>query len=290
MPALRMQNIAHRGARAHAPENTLAAARLAHELGADMWETDVALTADGHMILVHDDTLARTTDVAMRPEFADRAPWPVQAFTLAEARSLDAGSWFGEADPFKTIASGEVGAARLASYLGETIPTLDEGLALTKKLGWRINVEIKDHAGCPGHETITRQVIEAVRRHGLEGAVLLSSFQHEYLREAAEIIPSVPRGALLGKARKKGPDQSAQNDPGFVPSLNAEQALAMCRYARADFIHPELVFADAPFVAALHDGGFPAIVWTVNTKKDIERMRASGVYGVFTDYPARLQE
>ena len=59
--------IAHRGARRLAPENTLAAARLAREMGADAWELDVNLTADGRLALVHDDTLARTTDVAARP-------------------------------------------------------------------------------------------------------------------------------------------------------------------------------------------------------------------------------
>lgn len=62
--------IAHRGARSLAPENTLAAARRAHDVGADMWETDVAVTADDHLVLMHDDAMTRTTDVAAR--FPDR--------------------------------------------------------------------------------------------------------------------------------------------------------------------------------------------------------------------------
>ncbi|HFD40915.1 MAG TPA: glycerophosphodiester phosphodiesterase, partial [Anaerolineae bacterium] len=90
-------NIAHRGARSLAPENTLVAARKALAVGADLWETDVAVTADGELILFHDDSLVRTTDAERR--FPDRAPWTFTTFSLAEIRSLDAGSWFVETDP-----------------------------------------------------------------------------------------------------------------------------------------------------------------------------------------------
>ena len=81
--------IAHGGARSLAPENTLAAARKAHALGADLWETDVAITADGQLVLMHDDAMMRTTDVADR--FPDRVPAPFSTYTLAEIRTLDAG-------------------------------------------------------------------------------------------------------------------------------------------------------------------------------------------------------
>ena len=97
-------NIAHAGARSLAPENTLAAARKALEVGADLWETDVAVTSDGELILFHDDSLARTTNAPVR--FPDRSPWTFTTFTLAEIRSLDAGSWFVETDPFGQIAAG----------------------------------------------------------------------------------------------------------------------------------------------------------------------------------------
>ncbi|MEM5790386.1 MAG: glycerophosphodiester phosphodiesterase family protein, partial [Syntrophobacteraceae bacterium] len=69
-------NIAHRGARSLAPENTLAAARKALMLGAHMWELDVRLSRDGHLVVIHDATLDRTSNAAEL--FPDRAPWRVE--------------------------------------------------------------------------------------------------------------------------------------------------------------------------------------------------------------------
>ena len=79
--------IAHRGAGKLAPENTLAAARMARHAGADMWELDVAVSADGALFVMHDDSLQRTTNAAQR--FPDRAPWTFSGFTLAELEQLD---------------------------------------------------------------------------------------------------------------------------------------------------------------------------------------------------------
>jgi glycerophosphoryl diester phosphodiesterase len=117
--------IAHGGAQSLAPENTLAAARRARALGADLWETDAALTSDGQVVLMHDDAMLRTTDVAEK--FPDRVPAPFSTYTLAEIRTLDAGSWFERADPFGQVAAGAVSADELAS------PELD----------WRMNLELK---------------------------------------------------------------------------------------------------------------------------------------------------
>ena len=79
-----------------APQNTLAAGRAAFAIGADVWGVDVRRTADGVFVLMHDATLERTTNV--EEVFPDRAPWPVDAFTLDEIRRLDAGSWFVDKD------------------------------------------------------------------------------------------------------------------------------------------------------------------------------------------------
>ena len=78
--------IAHRGARSLAPENTLAAARKAHGLGADLWETDVAVTADDQLVLMHDDAMTRTTNVS--DIFPERVPAAFSTYSLAEIRSL----------------------------------------------------------------------------------------------------------------------------------------------------------------------------------------------------------
>ena len=84
--------VAHAGASADAPQNTLAAVRLAIEQGADVIENDFQQTADGELVVVHSTSLAGTTDVEQ--VFPDRAPWNVGDFTLAEIKRLDAGSWF----------------------------------------------------------------------------------------------------------------------------------------------------------------------------------------------------
>src|SRR6056297_3325387 len=101
-----MINIAHRGAGSIAPENTLIAARKAHALGADYWEFDVQLTGDHRLILMHDDTLERTTNV--EEVFPNRTSYRVGNFTLEEIRTLDAGSWFVNDDPFGEVEKGNV--------------------------------------------------------------------------------------------------------------------------------------------------------------------------------------
>ncbi len=264
-------NIAHRGARAHAPENTLAAARLAHAEQAHMWELDTGLTKDGHLVVIHDDTLERTTDVAQRPEFAGRKPWKLEDFTLAEIRSLDAGGWFATSDPFQTVAAGEVTPAMTASYAGEKIPTLEEALLLTRELHWRVNVEIKDHAGRSGHERITSDVTGLIRRLGMADMVLLSSFQHRYLREAADLMPAMPRGALIENTRP-------------------ENAVAVCREAKSLFYHPRHNLVLPQDMAALREAGVRVNVWTVNAIEDMQRVFGLGVAGIITDYPKRLRE
>lgn len=84
--------VAHRGSSGAAPENTLAAVRLAIAQKSDVVENDIQRTLDGELVIMHDTTLARTTDVEQ--VFPNRAPWSVGDFTLEEIKRLDAGSWF----------------------------------------------------------------------------------------------------------------------------------------------------------------------------------------------------
>lgn len=120
---VRKLNVAHRGASAYAPEHTLAAYRLALEQGADFVEQDLAVTKDGVLICLHDPSLERTTDVETRfpSRFTEityqgtpRRVWLANDFTLAEIKTLDAGSWF---DP---------------KFTGERVPTFDEAVALIR--------------------------------------------------------------------------------------------------------------------------------------------------------------
>lgn len=118
--------VAHRGASAIAPENTLAAFRAADAAGADLYELDVHLTKDGNVVVVHDSTLARTTNV--EELYPDRKPWRVRDFTLDEIRRLDAGRWFNE------------------RYTGEPVPTL-RAVMKTMKKGPGLALEVKRASG-----------------------------------------------------------------------------------------------------------------------------------------------
>src|SRR5579872_2157686 len=139
--------IAHRGASARAPENTMAAFSLALEFGAGCVEHDLHVTNDGVLVCLHDRSLERTTDAPAR--FPARRPWNVDDFTMAELRQLDAGSWF---DP---------------AFAAARIPTFDE------LLDWaptRIGVltELKDpvHYARRGVDLLALTE-SALRRHGM---------------------------------------------------------------------------------------------------------------------------
>lgn len=156
---------AHRGASAHAPENTMSSFALAQSEGAEAIELDAKLTADGAVVAFHDPTLQRTTNGEGR--VADR--------TLAELRTLDAGSSFS------------------ADFRGERIPILDEVLeAFGRKLF--INVELTNYT-TPWDGLVAR-VCDLIIRHSLQEHVLFSSFLAMNLRQAARRLPEVPRGLL----------------------------------------------------------------------------------------------
>lgn len=157
---------AHRGVSAHAPENTLAAFKQALELNTDGIELDVSLTADGHIVVIHDSLINRTTN----------GTGMVKDLKLEELKQLDAGSWF---DP---------------KFKGQTIPTLNEVLDLVGKKLF-INIELKN-LNAP-FDRLSQKTARIVKNHGLAHRVLFSSFNPWALIEARRYLPQVPRGLLL---------------------------------------------------------------------------------------------
>jgi len=160
----RPQVIAHRGASAQAPENTLAAFRRALALGVDGVELDVHLSADGEPVVLHDSAVDRTTD----------GTGLVRDMTLAALRRLDAGRWFGEA------------------FAGERIPTLAEALEVLR--GVRVIVEIKN--GPIYYPKIADRVVAVVRAIG-HPAVTFSSFDHPALLEVRRVDPAAETAVLF---------------------------------------------------------------------------------------------
>lgn len=166
--------VAHRGASHVAPENTLSAVRSALARGADMVEVDVRRTADGALVLLHDDTLRRTTNVAQ--VFPSRFPWRVEELTLAQVRRLDAGRW------------------KSPTFAGETVPTLDEAWEAVRRAGARLLLEVKQPAAQPG---IMREVSGLLaRRRSAPGQVVVQSFDGSAVREFASERPDVEVGLL----------------------------------------------------------------------------------------------
>lgn len=258
-------NIAHAGARSLAPENTLVAARKALDVGADMWELDVAVTKDGELILFHDDSLARTTDVVNR--FPDRSPWTFSTFTLAEIRTLDAGSWFVETDPFGEIDAGRVTRDELASYRGERVPTLREALLFTKEHHYRVNVELKPLPPPLESFPVVPPVLELIDQLEVAENVVISSFNHAWLREVELAWPELAVEALIGWPRTK----PLEWDDFHFKTYNASAT--------------RLELAQ---ISMLRKKRLGINVYTVNGEQEMRRFIAAGVTGIFTDFPQRL--
>jgi glycerophosphoryl diester phosphodiesterase len=161
--------IGHRGAAAYAPENTLEGIREAARRGARWVEFDAKLTGDGVVILMHDDTLDRTTS----------GHGPVAHATYREIGLLDAGAWFG------------------AAWRSIRVPRLADALALLAERDMQANIEIKP---CPGREIETAQAVTAVVRRcwpAERPQPLLSSFSRASLSKAGADAPDIPRGLLI---------------------------------------------------------------------------------------------
>lgn len=157
--------LAHRGDSAHAPENTLPAFSQAIQEGVDGIELDVKLTADGHVVVIHDSDVERTTDGKGR----------VAALTLDAVRKLDAGSWF---DP---------------KFSGTKIPLLDEAFETIGR-DKLINIELKNYS--TPFNGLALKVCEVIKRHNNGSQIILSSFFAFNLNIAAKILPNVSRGLL----------------------------------------------------------------------------------------------
>jgi glycerophosphoryl diester phosphodiesterase len=157
--------IAHRGASVYAPENTLAAFKLAIDQQADGIELDAQLTDDGQVVVMHDDTLDRTTNGTGR----------IKSYSLAHLQSLDAGSKFSE------------------SFRDERVPSLAEVFEAVGQ-DTLINVELKNYTSPT--DDLPDKVAALVKEFHLENSVLLSSFNMLALIRARRVLPHIQLGLL----------------------------------------------------------------------------------------------
>ncbi len=237
---------AHRGARSIAPENTLIA--LKKSLGkCDFIEIDVQLSRDGAAIVMHDDTLERTTNVTEIERFKSRKPYRVCDFTLEELRALDYGSWFYKDKNHK-----------------EPLLTLRGSLEFIKENNIFLNIEIKDMSGVLGDDVAVEAVVKEIKESDAQELVLLSSFRHEYLKLAKEKLPDVPTAALV---EGKHPHRLIK----YLMELGASGYT----------LNDELV--DKQTVMMLREAGFFVGVYTVNDSARAKELFSMGVNCIFSD-------
>jgi glycerophosphoryl diester phosphodiesterase len=288
--------VAHRGDSFHAPENTLEAARLGNETGADAWELDVQLTRDGTPIVIHDESLIRTTNVASRFAGDPREVrgFLVAEFDLDEILALDAGSWFvrPEGGLRTSVNFGTLGTldTALKSHYASgdvRIPTLVEALSLTAELDWLINVELKSFPNADSR--LIDAVVHSIEATSTAERVLVSSFDHADVARVARRRPDLATGVLT-------------TSPLFEPHTYVR------RHVLADCYHPSTLALGAgseayqrrPSSATLRAGdlaearasGVPVLVYTVNDATPdglATHLVGAGVTGLFTDDPRGMR-
>lgn len=198
--AERTRCIAHRGFSGRCPENTLASFRAAIEVQADMIELDVTLTADDEVVVIHDETLERTTD----------GRGPVREQHWGELATLDAGSWLAP------------------SFAGERIPTLAQVLELTRGRTL-LNIEVKEEVVTDRIEGgIVERVIQRVLAAEMSDQVILSSFDPRAVAQAQAIEPEIERASLFNLVLHRGrrPTEVMEEVGAVVFSASLKQASA----------------------------------------------------------------
>ncbi|ARP69693.1 glycerophosphodiester phosphodiesterase [Streptomyces pluripotens] len=243
--------IAHRGASAYAPENTLAAIDKAAQLGLSWVENDVQRTKDGQLVVIHDDSLRRTTNV--KDVYPGRAPWKVKDFTAAEIARLDAGSWFSPA------------------YAGTRIPTLERYMRRVEHNHEKLLLELKSPELYPGIEQQTLRLLgkEGWLDRGHLGRLIVQSFSSDSVRTVHDLEPEVTT-AYLG-----------------TPSV--AQLHDYARFS--DLINPPYGALSKGYVAAVqtfkgpHGRQLGVFAWTVNDAATAREVAAYGVDGMITNKP-----
>ncbi|MEU3728791.1 glycerophosphodiester phosphodiesterase family protein [Streptomyces sp. NPDC033538] len=249
--------VAHRGASGYAPENTLAAVDKAAELGIRWVENDVQRTSDGELVVLHDDSLRRTTNV--EEVFPDRSPWKVKDFTAAEVARLDAGSWFG------------------SEYAGARVPTLKQYVDRVEHNHQKLLLELKNPQLYPGIEQQTLKVLANEgwldRRH-VAARLVVQSFSADSVRTVHELEPAVRTGFL-----------------GTPPVSDLPE------YAEfTDQINPSYGSLSMSYVSSVHAFTGPhgrpleVFTWTVDDAEAARRAAGYDVDGIITNKPDVVRE
>jgi glycerophosphoryl diester phosphodiesterase len=267
-------NLAHQGGAAEAPSSTLYAFRSALQAGATALELDVHATADGHLVVVHDDTVDRTT----------QGTGAVHTLTLAQVRRLDAAYHFTPADwspghgprhPLRGIATGRRPPPEGASPEDFTIPLLAE--VLQNFPGVPLSIDIKTTA--PQTPPYEHLLAELLAEHGRGEETIVASFADAALAAFAACRPAVSMSA--------GPERVTEfwsavqgGAPGIeLPGVHALQV---------PLTFGDVTVVDDPFVAGAHHRDLAVHVWTIDDAETMHGLLDLGVDGIVTDRPSLL--
>lgn len=229
---------AHRGSSGTHPENTLAAFKHAASLPIHGVEFDVHLTKDGELVVIHDEKINRTSN----------GKGFVKDLTLAELRTYDFGSWFS------------------IQFKDEKIPLLTEVLDVFSNTTQHINIELKTDV--IAYEGIVEKVVQLVESMELQSRVVISSFNHDTIREVTQLAPHIETATL---SMKEFADPFA-----YVHTIPA------------DALHISLRTARRPSTAKVISQGIPVRVFTVNKVKHIAVLKNIGIHAIFTDFPEKM--
>lgn len=253
--------IAHAGAQGHAPPNTMPAFELAAELGADVLEMDVQLTADDVLVVIHDGTVDATTDGTGR----------VRDLTLAEIKELDAGHAYPGPDgdfPF---------AGR-----GVEVPTLAEVFAAFPDA--ELLVEMKTESG----PEIVGALVDLIRDQGREDRTVVASFDRELLLELRAAIPALPTNMPEDEAFTFVALQLAGAHRWWSPPAQFLQVPVTWDLS-TPIQWEDFRVVTSGFLRAAGDRGVEVHVWTINDPEEMHRLLNIGVHGILTDFPDRLE-
>lgn len=254
--------LAHRGASYDAPEHTRPAYDKALKDGTDFLECDLQLTEDRVLVCVHDTTVARTT--------GGQHSGSVDAYTLAELRTMDFGSWFNTTRPDRAK----------PSFAGQRIVTLEEQLACYLRTAPRSRFHLETKAPAEYAGKMEPELVRVLRKHRLldtgdaqSSRVVVQSFELDSLEVMSRLAPKVPRAYLL--AVPTDPAVLAGELPDYVD-------IAAPAY--------QFLLANPQFPAVVHDDGIEVHTYTVDDASTMEHLLDLGVDGIFTNRPDLLRD
>lgn len=245
--------IAHRGASAYAPENTLAAIRMAVDVGAEGVEFDVQLASDGVPVVIHDPTLDRTGSLT----------GSVADLTSKELGEIDAGSWFNAKYPKRSN----------ADFALKTIPTLVQVLQNLESFQGLIYIELKPSSTNLSH--LTKAVCDVVRHSHLRPQMILKSFDLAAIPEIKHLLSDIQTAALF--------------EPTVIDLLRRRRHIVtIAREFGADQISLHYSLITRKLASLATDAQMPLTVWTIDKPKWLKRCREFGIGALITNDPINL--